>query len=287
MANPKRPPSREVRRLREELARADGKRRDAVIRRGAELAAGDPGSGRLAHSLRESRAAETLREIPVTQAEHPDGAIPDCRPGKGGHSHHGGGAGLFPAKELVDSGRARPQPCGNGPVLSGDCRRCGAQYPGRQSGDLLRTPAQALHRDPGHLPCLPHGTDPVGAGGPRLLTEDTVDEAITALLRQKQALFDEYADLFGRRRCPDPHRTGVDHPDGRRGTGTAGAGPRTGIPFPFQLIRHTEIPRKQCLRGIFLCGSEHQHQVIEVVVPCLFPYGEPVVDGQGSRTPPW
>lgn len=28
----------------------------------------------------------------------------------------------------------------------------------------------------------------------RLLTEDTVDEAITALLRQKQALFDEYAD---------------------------------------------------------------------------------------------
>lgn len=28
----------------------------------------------------------------------------------------------------------------------------------------------------------------------RLLTEDTVDEAITELLHQKQALFDEYAD---------------------------------------------------------------------------------------------
>lgn len=72
----------------------------------------------------------------------------------------------FPGGTPADSGRVRPQSCGNGSVLSGDCRRCGAQYPGRQSGDLLRTPAQALHRDPGHLPCLPHGTDPVGAGAP-------------------------------------------------------------------------------------------------------------------------
>ena len=72
----------------------------------------------------------------------------------------------FPGGTPADSGRVRPQPCGNGSVLSGDCRRCGAQYPGRQSGDLLRTPAQALHRGPGHLPCLPHGTDPVGAGAP-------------------------------------------------------------------------------------------------------------------------
>ena len=71
MANPKRPPSREVRRLREELRRLM-ERWDAVIRRGAELER-DLAQG-LAQ-LRESRAAETLREIPVTQAEHPDGAI--------------------------------------------------------------------------------------------------------------------------------------------------------------------------------------------------------------------
>ena len=67
MANPKRPPSREVRRLREELRRLM-ERWDAVIRRGAELER-DLAQG-LAQ-LRESRAAETLREIPVTQAEHP------------------------------------------------------------------------------------------------------------------------------------------------------------------------------------------------------------------------
>lgn len=71
MANPKRPPSREVRRLREELRRLM-ERWDAVIRRGTELER-DLAQG-LAQ-LRESRAAETLREIPVTQAEHPDGAI--------------------------------------------------------------------------------------------------------------------------------------------------------------------------------------------------------------------
>ncbi len=71
MANPKRPPSREVRRLRKELRRLM-ERWDAVIRRGAELER-DLAQG-LAQ-LRESRAAETLREIPVTQAEHPDGAI--------------------------------------------------------------------------------------------------------------------------------------------------------------------------------------------------------------------
>ena len=61
MANPKRPPSREVRRLREELRRLM-ERWDAVIRRGAELER-DLAQG-LAQ-LRESRAAETLREIPV------------------------------------------------------------------------------------------------------------------------------------------------------------------------------------------------------------------------------
>lgn len=71
MANPKRPPSREVRRLREELRRLM-ERWDAVIRRGTELER-DLAQG-LAQ-LRESRAAETLRAIPVTQAEHPDGAI--------------------------------------------------------------------------------------------------------------------------------------------------------------------------------------------------------------------
>ena len=71
MANPTRPPSREVRRLREELRRLM-ERWDAVIRQGAELER-DLAQG-LAQ-LRESRAAETLREIPVTQAEHPDGAI--------------------------------------------------------------------------------------------------------------------------------------------------------------------------------------------------------------------
>lgn len=78
-------------------------------------------------------------------------------------------------------------------MLSGDCRRCGAQYPGRQSGDLLRTQlkpsteTQAIsraYRMGQTRSVLVH----------RLLTEDTVDEAITALLRQKQALFDEYAD---------------------------------------------------------------------------------------------
>lgn len=71
MANPKRPPSREVRRLREDLRRLI-ERWEEVIRRGAEL------EGELARGLqqlRESRAAETLREIPVSQAEHPDGAI--------------------------------------------------------------------------------------------------------------------------------------------------------------------------------------------------------------------
>ena len=71
MANPKRPPSREVRRLREELRRLM-ERWDTVIRRGTELERDlDEGLAQ----LRESRAAETLREIPVTQAEHPDGAI--------------------------------------------------------------------------------------------------------------------------------------------------------------------------------------------------------------------
>lgn len=92
MANPKRPPSREVRRLREELRRLM-ERWDAVIRRGAELER-DLAQG-LAQ-LRESRAAETLREIPGDPGGTPGRRHPHCRPGKGGHSHHGGGAGLFP-----------------------------------------------------------------------------------------------------------------------------------------------------------------------------------------------
>ena len=61
MANPKRPPSREVRRLREELRRLM-ERWDTVIRRGTEL---ERDLARGLAQLRESRAAETLREIPV------------------------------------------------------------------------------------------------------------------------------------------------------------------------------------------------------------------------------
>ena len=69
MANPKRPPSREVRRLREELRQLID-RWETVIQHGAVL------EGELAQGLaqlRESRAAEMLKTIPVTQAEHPDG----------------------------------------------------------------------------------------------------------------------------------------------------------------------------------------------------------------------
>ena len=71
MANPKRPPSREVRRLREELRQLID-RWETVIQHGAVL------EGELAQGLaqlRESRAAEMLKTIPVTQAEHPDGPI--------------------------------------------------------------------------------------------------------------------------------------------------------------------------------------------------------------------
>ena len=71
MANPKRPPSREVRRLQEELRQLID-RWETVIQHGAVL------EGELAQGLaqlRESRAAEMLKTIPVTQAEHPDGPI--------------------------------------------------------------------------------------------------------------------------------------------------------------------------------------------------------------------
>ena len=71
MANPKRPPSREVRRLREELRQLID-RWETVIQHGAVL------EGELAQGLaqlRESQAAEMLKTIPVTQAEHPDGPI--------------------------------------------------------------------------------------------------------------------------------------------------------------------------------------------------------------------
>ena len=39
-----------------------------------------------------------------------------------------------------------------------DCRRRHrSQYSVRQRRDHLRTPAEAFHREPGHLPRLPHG----------------------------------------------------------------------------------------------------------------------------------
>lgn len=44
------------------------------------------------------------REIPVTPGGTPGRRHPHCRPGKGGHSHHGGGAGLFPAGAGGDPG---------------------------------------------------------------------------------------------------------------------------------------------------------------------------------------
>lgn len=106
MANPKRPPSREVRRLREELRRLM-ERWDAVIRRGTELER-DLAQG-LAQ-LRESRAAETLREIPVTQAEHPDGAIRTAALEKAGIHTMAEVLG-YSRKELVEipaSGRPAP-----------------------------------------------------------------------------------------------------------------------------------------------------------------------------------
>ena len=63
MANPKRPPSREVRRLREELRRLM-ERWDTVIRRGAELER-DLAQG-LAQ-LRESRAADCPLPAPAAR----------------------------------------------------------------------------------------------------------------------------------------------------------------------------------------------------------------------------